>query len=452
MPANIERFVAGWERVQVDWRLVVFSTIASLVATFAASIYCALQVSRYGPQAVLASETGSGSPGRHRLRGVLIGVQVALALVLVTDAGLFGQTLRRMIVAPLGFEPKDVLTFRMGVSEVSFPGDADVERLLDEASARLRALPGVEEVGVAGKLPLSGRFGAAPFEVEGAEPPPGGRELTTLLTAISPGYLEAMRIPLREGRAFTTADRLGALEVALVSEPFARRHFPAGEAIGKRIRVGKRWWTVVGITAAVKHLDLTDAGLHVFLPLAQAVEREVAFALRTAGDPERWASSVQKTVHALAPDQPISELMPLRTVINDNTLLATRYGAGTLAVLGAIALLLSAVGVYGVMSQWLLGRLRELGIRAALGARVDQLLRLVLWRGLRPAVVGMVVGIALAVGQGRLLRAVLYGVSPDDPRILGAVVLVISAVALAACILPARRALRLDPSAVLRQD
>jgi putative ABC transport system permease protein len=240
--------------------------------------------------------------------------------------------------------------------------------------------------------------------------------------------------------------------VALVSEPFARRHFPAGEAIGKRIRVGKRWWTVVGITAAVKHLDLTDAGLHVFLPLAQAVEREVAFALRTAGDPERWASSVQKTVHALAPDQPISELMPLRTVINDNTLLATRYGAGTLAVLGAIALLLSAVGVYGVMSQWLLGRLRELGIRAALGARVAQLLRLVLWRGLRPAAVGLVVGIVLALGQGRLLRAMLYGVSPEDPRILGGVALVISAVALAACILPARRALRLDPSAVLREN
>jgi putative ABC transport system permease protein len=452
MPPNIERFVAGWERVQVDLRLVVFSTIASLLATFAASIYCALQISRHGPQAVLASEAGSGSPGRHRLRGVLIGVQVALALVLVTDAGLFGQTLRRMILAPLGFELQNVLTFRMGVSDVSFPGDADVERLLDEARARLRALPGVEEVGVAGKLPLSGRFGAAPFEVEGAEPPPGGRELTTLLTAISPGYVEAMRIPLREGRAFTTADRPGALEVALVSEPFARRHFPSGEAIGKRIRVGKRWWTVVGITAAVKHLDLTDAGLHVFLPLAQNVEREVAFALRTAGDPERWASSVQKTVHALAPDQPISELMPLRTVIDDNALLAARYGAGTLAVLGAIALLLSAVGVYGVMSQWLLGRLRELGIRAALGARVAQLLRLVLWRGLRPAAVGLVVGIVLALGQGRLLRAVLYGVSPEDPRILGGVALVISAVALAACILPARRALRLDPSAVLREN
>ena len=452
MPPNIERFVAGWERVQVDWRLVVFSGVASLLATFAASIYCALQISRNGPQAVLAAEGASGSPGRHRLRGVLIGVQVALALVLVTDAGLFGETLRRMILAPLGFEPKDVLTFRIGVSEIGFPGEGDVERLLDEARARLRALPGVEEVGVAGKLPLSGRSGAAPFEVEGAEPPAGGRELTTLFTAISPGYLEAMRIPLREGRAFAPADRPGAPEVALVSEPFARRHFPSGEAIGKRIRIGKRWWTVVGVTAAVKHLDVIDPGLHVFLPLSQSVEREVAFALRTSGEPERWASSVQKAVHALAPDQPISELMSLRTVIDDNALLSARYAAGTLAVLGAIALLLSAVGVYGVMSQWLQGRLRELGIRAALGARVDQLLGLVLWRGLRPAVIGLATGIVLALGQGRLVRAVLYGVSPEDPRILGGVALVISAVALAACLLPARRALRRDPSVVLREN
>src|SRR5262249_55734845 len=126
MPPTIERFVAGWERVGIDWRLVVFSGLASILATFAASAYSALQVSRHGPQAVLAAETGSGSPGHHRFRGVLIGVQVGLALILVTDAGLFGQTLRHLVTAPLGFEPQGALVFRLGVSEISYPADRDV--------------------------------------------------------------------------------------------------------------------------------------------------------------------------------------------------------------------------------------------------------------------------------------------------------------------------------------
>jgi hypothetical protein len=261
-----------------------------------------------------------------------------------------------------------------------------------------------------------------------------------------------LRIPLRAGRGFTSADRSGTLDVALVSEPLARRYFPTGDVLGKRIRIGKRWRTVVGVTGPVRHTDVGDAGLAIYLPLAQDVERDVAFVLRAAGDPEALARPVEKALHALAPDQPISELMPLQAVIADNALLAPRYAAGLLAVLGAIALLLSAVGVYGVMSQWLLGRLRELGIRAALGGQAAQLLRLVLWRGLRPAAVGLAVGLVLALAQGRVLRGVLYGISPEDPLTLGSVALAITAVAVAACLLPARRALRMDPAAVLRQD
>ena len=452
MPASIERFVAGWDRVGIDWRLVAFSGAASVLATFVASAYAALQVSRNGPQGVLAAEGASGSPGRHRLRGLLIGVQVALALVLVTDAGLFGETLRRLIVAPLGFDGRQVLSFRMGVSEVAYPADADVERLLETAVAQLRALPGVEEAAVASALPLSGRWGSASFLVEGAEPQASGRDTVATIQSVSPGYLEAMQIPLRAGRAFTPADREGTLDVALVSEPLARRYFPGGDALGKRLRIGKRWPTVVGVTDPVKHTDVGDAGLAIYVPMAQGVGREVAFVVRTSGEPERWIAPVQKTLHALAPEQPISELVPFRTVVADNALLGPRYAAGLLAVLAAIALLLSAVGIYGVMSQWLLARLRELGIRAALGARVGQLLRLALWRGLRPAVIGLAVGLALALAQGKVLRGVLYGVSPDDPRILGSVALVIAMVAVAACFLPARRALRMDPAAVLRQE
>jgi len=369
----------------------------------------------------------------------------------VNDAGLFAGTLRRMLDAPLGFDPGHLLTFRVGVAETLAPGDADVVRMLEEAIRNTRAVPGVEQVAVANAVPLSNRWASTAFEPEGTAPPVDGRAPRALLQSISDGYLEALRIPLRQGRAFGSADGRSSLDVALISEPLARKYFPGGDALGARIRIGTRWRTVVGVVGAVKHTEIADPGVAIYLPLAQAPVREVAFAVRTAGAPLSAASAIREAVHAALPDQPISDLAPMRTVVDDNALLAARYAAGMLGVLGAIALMLSAVGIYGVVAQWVVQRLRELGIRSALGAR-RQLMGLVVSRSLRPAAVGLVLGLGLSLAHGRALRAALYGVSPNDPLTLTTVALFLGLVATAACLIPAGRALGQDPAAILRHE
>jgi len=454
MPASIERFVVGWDRVGLDWRLFAFGSAASLTAALVSTAYPAFQASQQAPHQALTTDGphSTGDRKQHRLRSLLVLFQVALALVLVNDAGLFAQTLRGLLLAPVGFDGRRVLTFRVGIATSLAPDDATVIRRLEDALSRLGTLSGVEQVGLVNALPLSGRWSSTEFEVEGRTPGPDGRRPQAGLHVISEGYLAAMRIPLRQGRGFQPLDGAGSLDVALISEPLARRHFPEGNALGSRIRVGQSWPTIVGVVGAVKHTEFTDSGAAIYLPLAQAALRDVAFAVRTTGDPLLVSGQVREALRKGLPDQPISDLMPMAQVVEDNALLGARYAAGLLGVLGVIALVLSAVGIYGVVSQWVLRRLRELGIRAALGARQRQLVGLVLARGLRPVGVGTALGVGLVVAHGPALRAILYGVAPGDPPTLAAVMATLAAVATAACLLPARHAVRSDPAHVLRGE
>lgn len=454
MPANIERFVAGWDRIGLDWRLLAFGAAVSLVAALTSTAYAAIEASRPAPaQALVAEDPRAGSGrGGHRRRSLLVLVQVALALVLVNDAGLFVQTLRRLLLAPNGFDAGNVLTFRVGVAETLAPDDAALRRRLEDALTALAGIPGVEQVGLASALPLSGRYRASHFELEGRPPPSDGRAPASVTQVVSAAYLGALRIPVQQGRAFDPGDVPGSLDVALVSETLARRHFPGGDALGARIRVGERWRTIVGVVGTVRYVDVTDPGVAIYLPLAQDPERDVAVAVRTAGDPLQIAAQVRETLRAVLPDQPLSDLMPMTQVVSENALLAARYSAGVLGVLGAIALLLSAVGIYGVVSQWVLQRVRELGIRAALGARRGQLLGLVLSRGLTPVCLGAAVGLVLALGHGPVLRAVLFGISPHDPATLLSVLATVALAGTVACLLPAGHAARMDPAEVLRGE
>jgi len=454
MPANIERFVAGWDRIGLDWRLLAFGVAVSLVAALSSTAYAAIDVSRPAPaQALIAEDPRAGTGrGGHRRRSLLVLIQVALALVLVNDAGLFVQTLRRLLLAPNGFDAGNVLTFRVGVAETLAPGDSDVRQRLEDALTSLAAIPGVQQVGLASALPLSGRYRANYFELDGRPPPSDGRAPASVVQVVSAGYLGALRIPVQQGRSFAPGDIPGSLDVALVSEAFVQRHFPGGDALGARIRVGERWRTIVGVVGTVRNVEVTDPGVAIYLPLAQDPERDVAVAVRTAGDPRRIAAEVRETLRATLPDQPLSDVMPMTQVVADNALLAARYSAGVLGVLGVIALLLSAVGIYGVVSQWVLQRVRELGIRAALGARRGQLLGLVLSRGLTPVCLGAAVGIVLVLAHGPALRAALFGISPHDPATLAVVLGTVAVAAVLACLLPARHAARLDPAEVLRGE
>ena len=453
MPANIERFVAGWDRIGLDWRLLGFGVVVSLLAALASTGYAAVEATRQAPAQALNTEdlrSGGGRAG-HRRRSLLVLVQVALALVLVNDAGLFIQTLQRILVAPTGFDARKVLTFRVGVAETLAPGDAALRRLLEGALRELVEIPGVEQVGIVSALPLSGRYRATVFEV-GGRPVAEGRAPHSVVQVVSGGYLDAMRIPLQQGRSFGPADVPGSVDVALVSEVLAQRHFPGGDALGTRIRVGDRWRTIVGVVGTVRYTEITEPGVAIYLPMAQDPQRDIAVAVRTAGEPLQAAAQVRETLRTALPDQPITDLMPMTQVVSENALLAARYSAGMLGVLGMIALLLSAVGIYGVVSQWVLQRVRELGIRSALGARRSQLVGLVLSRGLTPVALGAALGIFLALGHGRVVRGALFGISPDDPATLVVVLGTVALAATAACLLPARRAARMDPAEVLRGE
>jgi putative ABC transport system permease protein len=290
--------------------------------------------------------------------------------------------------------------------------------------------------------------------VAGVSSNPERRPITLNQTATE-GYFEAMRIPLLAGRAFGPEDR-GSTRTAIVSEALSRRYF-GGEALGHRIRLGVPglqgpWRTIVGVVGSVRHRNLADDGVATYIPHAQNARPEMSFVLRTRLPPASLGAAANATLLELDRNQPVSGVAPLSTLIDDNAFLAARYAVGVLGVFAAIALLLSAVGVYGVMAVSVSQREQEMGIRMALGARSGDVLRLVLSQGLRPALAGILAGALLALASGRGLEGALYGVPGRDPLTLAAVCAFLLCVAAAATWLPARRATRVDPMIALRAE
>jgi putative ABC transport system permease protein len=456
MPASIARFVAGWTRVSLDARLFAFCAAAAAFSAVVASLVPALKASRLDLQQTLQREARAATGGRERRRlsSALVAAQIALAVVLVVDAGLFLRTLRNMLAAPLGFDAARILTLRAGLAPLRYALDGEVQGYYDEALRRIRAVPGVESAGAVSRAPLGGSAIGTRFSIDGVETPPGARPLTLYQTATE-DYLESMRIPVLAGRPFGTEDR-GGTRTAIVSEALARKYF-GGDALGHRIRLGVPgvqgpWRTIVGVVGSVRHVDIADEGLAVYVPLAQDAQREMTFVVRTQLAPASLGPAVRAALLDLDPDQPVSDVAPLATVVADNSLLTPRYAAGVLGVFAAIALLLSAVGVYGVMAVSVSQREQEMGIRMALGAQSADVLKLVLSQGLRPALAGVLAGAILALASGRALEGALYGVASRDPLTLGAVCLFLLAVAAAANWLPARRATRVDPMIALRAE
>jgi putative ABC transport system permease protein len=453
MPASIARFVPGWSRVSLDRTLFSFAAIAAVLSAVVAGLLPSLKTSRLDLQQTLqaATRAASSGRGRGRLRFLLVTAQVALAVVLVVDAGLLLRTLRNLLATSPGFDVERVLTLRVGVAQ-AHREDAEVIRYYDTALARIRAIPGVERAGAVSRLPLSGSSADLSFTVEGAGLPAEKRP-ATLYQIATDGYFEAMGIPILSGRSFGAEDRAG-LDTVIVSQSLARRYLQ-GQAVGQRIRLGTRgpWRTVVGVVGSVRHRDLgTDAGIAAYVPQAQYAEREMAFVVRTRSSPAGLGPAVRAALFDLDPAQPVSDLAPYRTVLDDNAFLAPRYAAGVLGIFALIALALSTVGVYGVMAVSVNQRQQEMGIRMALGAQRGDVLRLVLAQGLRPALAGIACGAALALASGRALEGVLVGVSGRDPATLLGVCSFLLAVAAAAALLPARRATRADPAAALRAE
>jgi putative ABC transport system permease protein len=449
--ANLPRL----QDVQIDAWTFAFSFGISLLTGIAFGLLPAFRASRLDLNETL-KESGKSSAGkeRHRLRGALVFADVALALLLLAGAGLMMKSFVRLLEVNPGFDPSHTLTLTLslwGPKSADAPAVAFFEQVLQ----RVRTLPGVESAGVVSQLPLGGNLDRYGVHVEGKALPNPEEDPSADRYSITPGYLRAMRIPLLHGREFDARDVRDSPPVALVNESMAREFWPGEDPAGKRFRMGDTkgpWKTVVGVVGDVLHKGL-DAPhtIQVYLPNTQFTDSTVILAVRTSHEPVSLAAAVRSEIASLDPQVPVSEVATMEQVVSVSVA-NQRFGALLFLLFGVIALVLTAVGIYGVISYGVAQRRHEIGIRLALGATRREVLSLLVREAMKPALLGAVLGLSAAFGLTRLLSGLLYNVKPTDPLVFAAVVLLLIAVALLASYIPARRATRVDPMVALRYE
>jgi predicted permease len=437
----------------LDLRVLAFAVLVSIATGVFFGLAPALAATRTDVVSALKDDgagTGTG-PQRSRLRSALVVGQVSVALLLLVGSGLFVRSLRNAHRIDPGFEPGGLAMASVDLVLGGYKEDAG-RTFYTRAVAEVRALPGVTAATFVKDAPLGLGGGRRRFWIEGYTPR-ANEDMEIALTSVGPGYFETMRIPLRRGRTFTAADGPGHPLAAIVNESFERRYLGGQEAVGRRLRLrgpDAPVTEIVGVVRDGKYRTLgEDARPFVYLPLLQDYDAEATLVARTDGSPAAVAALLQRRLVEIDPRVPVFDVKTMDEHLRF-TLLPARLAASVLGLFGLVALLLAGLGLYGVMSYLVSQRSREMGIRIALGARPEDVVRLVVGQGLRLTLLGMIVGILGALGLTRLVAGLLYGISPTDPWTFAAVACVLAAVALVACLLPARRAAAVDPTVALR--
>lgn len=447
------------DRAALDGYALAFAILAATGSTLLFAVLPAWYAIRQTPATGLRDATArvTMSRGTSRLRQALVVGEVAIAALLILVAVLVNRTLTALYEIPLGFKPDRVLTMRVSVPPVRHGTAASLSSFYDESVARLEAMPGAVRAGATTRVPAAGsRFNPnRSLEIEGRTAGPNETRFAVDL-AVTPGYLETLQVPLRSGAFFERSNVNASQLVALVSETAAARYWAGSSPAGARIRLGDEppgtWRTVIGVVGDVRNDDIDAPPMpYVYVPLAQRPARDVTFVVRTAGDPLASAVAARTAITSVDPDQPVYDVRTLEQVLGSD-LQQTAVLVGLAAILGGLALILSASGIYAVVSYWVVQARRDIGIRLALGATRTAILTHVVLRGLVPVGIGMIVG-GLAGGallQG--IRSALYGVSIGDPAnylLAGTPLLLMGIIA---CALPAWRAAALDPLDTLRAD
>jgi macrolide transport system ATP-binding/permease protein len=436
---------------EIDWRVLVLSAAVCLSTTLLLGLVPALQTSKIDLAGALKSDAAGvvGGGGRVWIRSGLVVVQVSLSFILLVGAGLLLQSLQRIRNFSPGFSTHDVLCTAVNLVSVGYDAQR-AQTFQDELLERVKALPGVESAVFARMTPLSyGSYSSTPIAADGYQSPPE-EQPTVQYNEVGPNYFSTMGIPLVSGREFTRADDEKSALVAVVNETMAARYWRGKNPIGERLQVKGRWMQVVGVTKDSKYESVREAPKPFFyVPLRQNFSRAVGLYIRTALSPSSMATALTREVHALDGDLALYEVITLQEQVDRSTS-PQLVAVTSVGVLGGLALLLTVIGLYGVMSYVVSQSRRELGLRMALGASASNLLRLVLSRGLALTAGGVLLGAAAALGLTRLLGNLLYKVSPRDPLAFGLALVVMTVAALAACFEPAWRATRTDPARVLR--
>ena len=457
LPAGLLPRIA---EVGVDWRVLAFTLAAAVATGLLFGMAPAWQARKVDVNASLKECSGKGAAARGRLRSALVVAEVALSLVLLVGAGLLIRTFTNLLGVTPGFDPRNVLTFQLDLNGERYDTADEAAAFYRDALERIGRLPGVEAAAVTNKLPLDWQFNMPIFL-----PDKPDQAQSVQVRVISPDYFRVMRIDVRRGRVFSGADDRAAPPVAVVNEAFARRYFGGQDAAAQQLSVGRGVddpvRQVVGVIGDIKQQGLErPAPPMVFVPVQQAADKLMAtirtftsanFVVRTTVEPKSLGPAVKQQIAALDAALPLSRISTMEDIAA-RSIASQRFNMLLLGSFAALGLLLAAVGIYGVMSYTVAQSTREIGIRMALGAQAGSVLKLVTWQGMTLTLTGMAVGIAASLALTRVMSGLLYGVAATDPPTFAATALLLAAVSLLACYLPARRATRVDPLIALRYD
>jgi predicted permease len=456
-------YLPGIDRIGVDRQVFVFTFGVALLTGIAAGLFPAFQGSRSDIVESLKGRSVSTGRSHARFRDVLVAAEVALSLMLLAGAGLLLRSFSRLQNVHTGVRADHTVTMAMALPEVSYKTRAQVSAFYRQAIERVQSVPGVQSAGLVTCPPVAGHCGDTVFQIEGRALPPGQLN-DALFRGADPGYFSAEGIPLLAGRTFTPRDGGGFDDrnprpgTVVVSESFAKRFFPGENAIGKRIyfqweEAGRKFphFEIAGIVGdVVKRLD-APVQPTMYLPLLDGDFHEAFLVMHTAGDPHSAAAAARRQIDAIDHDLPVFEIRTMEEIIGSSAQ-NREFSALLLGLFAALALGLAAVGLYGVLSYVVSQRTAEIGIRMALGAQSSEVRRLILFQGMKPALAGIVAGMIGAAFGAKLLRGLLFGIGAGDPLTFVSVPLVLLAVAATACLIPALRATRIDPTLALRRE
>jgi len=456
LPISLPRFAA----VRIDPRVLAFTSLVSIVTGMLMGLVPAIQAAKTSLNEALKESSKTAGGGRSsRARGALVVAEIALALMLMIGAGLMLRSFQRMLSTDLGFKPDHLVTLRFDVPNQKYQG-AERTALSQRLVERLQAVPGVESVGATFVDPFIFNGINLAFSIEGKPPVAAAERDTVYYHNISPNYFHTMGIPLTAGRDFTINDHLQSPEVLIVSASFARRYWPNEDPLGKRVKFGPEnstapWMTVVGVASNMKFRTLRQdesAEPVIYTPLLQnEVIVSLNMIVRTKVDPASMLATLRREVQAFDPDIPVYSLSTLESRLRDQTA-ETRSYLLLLGLFALLALLLSAIGIYGVTAYTVTQRTHEIGIRVALGAQTRDVLRLVIGQGMGLVLTGVVIGLVAAFALTRLLATLVFDVSVTDPLTFIVISLLLASVALLACYIPARRATKVDPMMALHYE
>ncbi|HEY0380189.1 MAG TPA: ABC transporter permease [Pyrinomonadaceae bacterium] len=456
MPQQFALGIPGWNKIGLDYRVLGFTLLVSLLTGILFGLFPAWQASKYDlNEALKEGSKGSAGQGRKRFRNALIVSEVTLALVLLVGSGLMMRSLRRLMDVKPGFDPQNLTTLQLALPQAQYGQNEQLVAFYSELTRRIESLPGVEAAATIDMMPMGGSGGTTSFLVEGRPAPPPGQFPEANARTSSPGYFQTMRIPVVKGRDFSEHDTANTPLVVVINETMARKYWPNEDPLGKRLLDPQNRTPpaeVIGVVGDVKHFGLDDqAEEYIYTSSLQTPGNSMFLVVRTATDPLSMTATLRKEVQSLDKELPVFDVKPMEQRIIESTG-ARRLVMFLLGVFALVALALASVGIYGVMAYAVTQRTHEIGIRMALGASRGDILRLVVRQGMLLVLAGVVLGLLVSFAVTRFMSGLLFGVAPNDPATLFGVSLLLAAIAFIACLVPALRAMKVDPMVALRYE